>query len=101
NISMDELVPLIAKIAEVTPPTKVIPLALARIISRLQETKYKLLGGELPKLSSTAIAVMASGQFLDGTKANRELGFEAGTNVAEAIKRAVEWFKLNGYIKNG
>jgi dihydroflavonol-4-reductase len=98
NISMDELIQLIAKIANTTAPTKVIPLSIAKLISKLQETKYKLLGGELPKLSSTAIAVMASGQFLDGSKAASELGFKPTLNLEQTIERTINWFKANGYI---
>lgn len=98
NVSMDELIQLIAKIAKTEAPTKVIPLSLAKILSKLQETKYKLLGGELPKLSSTAIAVMASGQFLDGSKAVNELGFKPTLTLEQTIERTVTWFKANNYI---
>src|SRR5262249_54058603 len=37
NISMDELVPLIARLAGVEPPRRVIPLPLARLVANLQE----------------------------------------------------------------
>ena len=98
NISIDELIQLIAKIAKTEAPTKVIPLSLAKILSKLQEAKYKLLGGELPKLSSTAIAVMASGQFLDGSKAVNELGFKPSLTLEQTIERTINWFQLNNYI---
>jgi dihydroflavonol-4-reductase len=99
NISMDELVPLIAEIARVQSPKKVIPLAAAKLISKFQENRFKLFGGKLPRLSSTAIAVMASGQFLNGNKAKSELGFSCSINLKEAISRAYQWFTQNGYIK--
>lgn len=98
NISMDELIKLIAKIAKTQAPTKVIPLSIAKILSKLQETKYKLLGGDLPKLSSTAIAVMASGQFLDGSKAISELGFKPTLSLEQTIERTINWFRANGYV---
>lgn len=100
NVSMDELIKLIAKAANTLAPEKVIPLPLAKLLSKLQEAKYKLLGGELPKLSSTAIAVMASGQFLDGSKAVSELGFKPTLNLEQTIERTITWFKANGYIGN-
>jgi dihydroflavonol-4-reductase len=98
NISMDELVQIIAKIAHVSPPKKVIPLRVARAVSKFQEIKYQLFGGELPKLSSSAIAVMASGQFLDGSKAEKELGFKSKLNIQETIIRTISWFYSQGYI---
>jgi dihydroflavonol-4-reductase len=99
NISMDELVKLIAQIAKVPPPKRVIPLPVARVISKVQEIKYKLLDGELPKLSSSALAVMALGQFLDGRKAEKELGFKPSIHLNETIIRTINWFRSVGYIK--
>lgn len=99
NITMDELIPMIASLAGVEPPKKVIPLMAARLISKLQETKFNVVGGELPKLNSTAIAVMASGQFLDGSKAARELNFKCTLDLKMTIKRTIEWFTKVGYIK--
>jgi dihydroflavonol-4-reductase len=77
NLPMTELVPIIARVAGVPAPTRVIPLPLARMVSFLQETRYRFFGGALPKVSKTAIAVLASGQFLDGAKAASELGFRS------------------------
>ena len=98
NISMDELVKLIAELAGVSPPKIAIPLPIAKTISKFQETKYQLFGGKLPKISSSAIAVMASGQFLDGSKAQKELGFQSKVDLNEAITRAINWFRSRKYI---
>ena len=99
NVTMDELVKIIADAAGVEPPRRAIPLWLARVLSKLQEARYRLLGGPAPRLSSTAIAVMASGQFLDGAKARRELGYEPRVGAREAVARALAWFRAHGYIK--
>ncbi len=99
NLSMDELVKRIAELAGVSPPKIVIPLPIAKAICKFQETKYQLFGGKLPKISSSAIAVMASGQFLDGSKAQKELGFQSKVDLNEAISRAINWFRLRKYIK--
>ena len=101
NVSMDELVKTIAEVAGVEPPGRAVPLGLARLLSKLQGARYRLFGGSLPRLSSTAIAVMASGQFLDGSKAQRELGYEPSVGVREAVARALAWFRANGYVKAG
>lgn len=99
NISMDDLVKLIAEIANVAPPQRVIPLTVAKLVSQLQELKFKLLDGKMPQLSSTAIAVLALGQFLDGSKAQIELGFKPIMDLNQTIKRTIKWFKLINYIK--
>jgi dihydroflavonol-4-reductase len=100
NISMDDLVKRIAGIANVTPPKRIIPLPVARLVSQAQELKFKLLGGEVPKLSSTAIAVLALGQFLDGSKAQNELGFKTNLDLNQTIKRTIDWFRSIGYVSS-
>lgn len=98
NLTMDELVAKIAAIAQVPAP-RAIPLRIAQFVSRLQTWRYQYLGGALPRVDATAIAVMSAGQFLSGAKAQRELGFKALTGVDEAITRALKWFREKGYVK--
>ncbi len=99
NLAMTELVPLIARVAGVPVPTRVIPLPVARLVSFFQEARYRFFGGALPKVSKTAIAVLASGQFLDGSRAAAELGFSSQVSVEQAVERALAWFEANGYVK--
>ena len=98
NTDMKALVEQIAKIAEVPPPTPV-PLAMARLLSGVQSWRYRMLGGSLPTISSTAIAVMSAGQHLDGSKATSELDFRAEVSVENALRRAYGWFVDNHYLK--
>lgn len=97
NISMRELVEKVARMASVADP-KEAPLALAKILAKAQKLRYQYLGGDLPKVSDTAIAVMSSGQFLSGDKARDELGFEARVGLDEALQRTLDWFRSQGYI---
>ena len=99
NTDMDSLVATICERAEIPLLTKTIPLNMAKLISKLQETRYALFRGNPPKLSSTAIAVMAGGQHLDGTKAKVELDYTPNLNMRDTIDRAFIWFEKNGYIK--
>lgn len=98
NTSMDALVALIAELAQVSPP-RAVPLALAQFVGALQTLRYRLIGGAPPKLGSTTVAVMASGQFLDGAKAGRELGYRPEVELREAIARALAWFRKVGYVR--
>jgi dihydroflavonol-4-reductase len=96
NITMDELVTIVADEAGVAAPRRA-PLWLAKGMARAQELAYRL-GGPPPKVSATAIAVMSAGQFLDGNKARRELGYEPAVDLREAIARALRWFREQGYV---
>ena len=98
NLTMQQLM---VKIATVTgaPEPKKIPLAAAKLVSAWQIFRYKHLQGPVPKVSPSAIAVMSSGQYLDGSKAARELGCRPEVSVDEAIRRAFEWFKSQGKVK--
>jgi dihydroflavonol-4-reductase len=100
NVTMDDLVPLIARVAGVRAPTRVLPLPVARFVSAMQVLRYRLFGGALPRLSSTAIAVLSSGQFLDGAKARAELDYSPEVSLEATVERSLRWFQANGYIKS-
>ncbi len=99
NTNTDDLVALICKKAGVDPLKKTLSLKLAKIISKIQETKYTLFRGTAPTLSSTAIAVLSGGQHLDGDKAKSELGYTPELSAEDAVHRAYAWFRSEGYIK--
>ncbi|WP_420386161.1 NAD-dependent epimerase/dehydratase family protein [Roseivirga sp.] len=99
NTNMDELVATICERAEVPLLKKTVPLNMAKLVNKLQETRYALFRGDAPKISSTAIAVMAGGQHLDGNKAKVELDYTPNLTMRDAVDRAFIWFEKNGYIK--
>ncbi len=98
NISMKELIQKIMAIGNVDKMPKEVPLSLAKLVSKIKMTKYKLFGGALPLLNDTAIAVMSAGQFLNGDKAKNELGYEPKVTIDKAITRSIDWFRENKYI---
>jgi nucleoside-diphosphate-sugar epimerase len=99
NTDIGSLVNLISETAGVTTLTKTLPLGLAKLISKLQEIRYILFKGTAPSLSSTAIAVLSSGQHIDGTKSKDELGYEPDLSAKDAVRSAYNWFKKEGYIE--
>lgn len=99
NTDMDTLVATICERAGVPPLEKTVSINMAKLTSRLQETRYTLFRGDPPKLSSTAIAVMAGGQHLDGTKARVELDYTPDLTMRDSVDRAYIWFEKNGYIR--
>jgi nucleoside-diphosphate-sugar epimerase len=98
NVSMADLVAQIADVAGVPLP-RCVPLAVARAAAKVQEIRFHMLGGAAPKLSATALAVMAAGQFLSGAKAERELGYTPSIGLRETIERSYRWFVQNDYIR--
>jgi dihydroflavonol-4-reductase len=96
NTSMDALT---ATMAQVTgqPAPQPVALPVVRAVNTLQTLRWRL-GGSLPTVDSTAIAVMSGGQHLSGAKALQELGFESRVPLREALERALAWFKQVGYL---
>ena len=98
NLTMEELLGKMA-VAVGAPMPKAIALSAARLLSAWQTFRFKL-GGLEPKVSDSAIAVMSSGQFIDGEKARQQLGFYPEVSIDEAIARALKWFQGNGLVKS-
>ncbi len=98
NTETAKVVEIISKTAGVPKLEKTLSLKVAKLVSKFQETKYSLVKGTPPTLSSTAVAVLASGQHLDGSKSKEELGYEPELDLEDAIFRAYQWFKKEKYI---
>ena len=98
NLTMEALIGKVA-VTVGAPMPKAIPLNVARLVSAWQTFRFKL-GGPEPKVTDSAIAVMSLGQFIDGEKARKELGFHPEVSVHEAIARALKWFQGNGLVKS-
>ena len=80
---------------------KTIPLKLAKLISKIQETRYTLFKGTPPKLSSTAIAFLASGKHLNLSNAKKELGYEPELDITTMItKKAFISLKKKTVLNN-
>jgi len=93
NTDVKSIVEQVCELAKVPILEKTLSLPLAKFISRIGEIKYTLFRGDPPKLSSTAIAVLALGQHFDLSKAERELSFKAGLDQEAMLFRAYQWFK--------
>ena len=72
-------------------------LPLVKLANTVQTLRWRL-GGALPTVDATAIAVMSAGQHLSGRKAREELGFFSTVPLREALERALSWFRQAGYL---
>jgi uncharacterized protein YbjT (DUF2867 family) len=50
-------------------------------------------------LRGAVAVIVSSGQYLDGSKATRELGYRPEVSVDEAIRRTFEWFRSQEKVK--
>lgn len=97
NLTMEQLMGKIARITQ-APMPKTMPLFITKALYAFQLLRYKFLSGPVPTISETAMAVMSSGQFLEGRVAASELGYKPCISVDEAIERALAWFVQTGAL---
>ncbi len=96
NTDMDTVVALIARLSA-QPMPKPTPLPIAKLVAAAQKFRYLRLGGALPTISETAIAVMSAGQHLDGSTTEARLGYRPQVGLEESIARSLEWFRTQQY----
>jgi dihydroflavonol-4-reductase len=72
-----------------------VPLAFAAV-----ETSFARLMGREPGVPIEAVRLSRYRMFFDPAKAVRELGLPQ-TPIEEALRRAVQWFRENGYVEGG
>jgi dihydroflavonol-4-reductase len=63
----------------------------------LASTGWANLTGQEPRAPLDAVKMAKVKMFVSSDKAKRELGFDPGP-VDGALKRAVDWFRANGYV---
>lgn len=100
NTDIRTLVKTIGECANVPFPKTTLPLTVAKIFSKAQEIRYTLFQGPEPKLSATALSVLAGSQHLDGSKAKVALNYTPDHSMKDAVEKALIWFERNGYVKS-
>ena len=96
NLTLEEILGRLARISGGTAPRWQIPYAVA-YVAGLASTGWANLTGREPRAPLDAVKMARKKMFVSPDKAKRELGFNPGP-VDGALKRAVEWFRANGYV---
>jgi dihydroflavonol-4-reductase len=96
NLTLQEILTRLAKISGGDAPRLRIPYAIA-YLAGLASTGWANLTGVEPRAPLDAVKMARTKMFVSPDKAKRELGFNPGS-VDGALKRAVEWFRANGYV---
>ncbi len=96
NLTLKEMLDALAKITGLRAPNWKIPHGLALGVAYANTAFSRLLGRE-PGIPVEGVKIARHMMFVDCSRAQRELGFQAGPVVA-ALERAVRWYEANGYI---
>ena len=98
-VSKREFITTIAEHAGYPPPTRSVPLGVARVLARAMEGLWKLLGKqEAPLLSNARIKFLGLNLDFAIGKARRELGYEPQIDVSDAMRQTIEWFREQGLV---
>src|SRR5438445_4194715 len=99
NLTLKAMLDKLAKITGLRAPSLKIPHGLALGVAYANTVFSRLLGRE-PGIPLEGVKIARHMMFVDCSRANRELGFQA-CPVAAALERAVRWYEANGYIAKG
>jgi len=99
NLTLKQMLDALAKITGLPAPQWKIPHGLALGVA-YASTAFSRLVGKEPQIPVEGVKIAQHMMFVDCTRAQRELDFQAGP-VAAALERAVRWYEANGYIAKG
>jgi dihydroflavonol-4-reductase len=97
NLSLQELLSILAKLAERAAPRYKIPRWLAYAAAYTDEFIEGRLMHREPGIPLNGVRMSARCMYFDASKAVRELGLPQ-TPVEDALARAIDWFRTQGYV---
>jgi dihydroflavonol-4-reductase len=95
NLTLAEILGKLAAIAGRPAPNVKLPYAVA-YAAGVVTTAWARISGKPPRAPLDAVRMARKKMFVSHAKAERELGFAPGP-AEGALRRAVEWFRANGY----
>jgi dihydroflavonol-4-reductase len=96
NMTLKEILGVLAQISGRRAPRVRLPHAVAFAAACADHVFSRALGRE-PQIPLDGVRMARHRMFVDGSKAERELGYKAGS-VEAALERAVHWYEENGYV---
>jgi len=96
NLTLEQILARLAELSGGKAPRWRIPYGVAYAVG-LASTGWANLTGHEPRAPLDAVKMARKKMFVSVDKAKRELGFNPGP-VEGALKRAVDWFRDNGYV---
>ena len=96
NLTLEEIFRRLESLSGVKAPRRKIPYAVA-FVAGVISTSWANISGREPRAPLDAVRMARKKMWVSHQKAARELGF-APRGVDQALRRAVEWFRENGYV---
>lgn len=96
NLTLKEILDKLAAITGLPSPKVKVPYILALATGVVDEIVTGRIRGREPRATIDAVRMGRKKMFASSAKAERELGWSV-VPVDDALRRAVEWFRANGY----
>jgi dihydroflavonol-4-reductase len=96
NLTLKQILDQLAKITGLPSPMLKLPYIFAYAAGIADEIVTGRLRGREPRATIDTVRMGAKKMFASSDKAERELGWKI-VPVESALRRAVEWFRVNGY----
>ena len=98
NLTLQQILALLAELSGRPAPRFKVPYALALGVAYADAALARLIPGREPFVPPVGVKLSKKKMFFDPSKAVRELGLPQ-TPVREALRKAVQWFEENGYVR--
>jgi dihydroflavonol-4-reductase len=96
NLTLKQILDKLSAITGLPSPTLRVPYVLALATGVVDEIVTGRMLGREPRATIDAVRMGRKKMFVSSAKAERELGWKAGS-VDDALRRAADWFQANGY----
>ncbi len=96
NLTLQQILKGLAEVSGLRAPALRVPYTVA-FAAGVVSTGWAAVTGKEPRAPLDAVRMARKKMWVRHEKAARELGFSPGP-AAEALRRAVDWFRANGYV---
>ncbi len=96
NLTLKQILDKLAAISGLPSPRLRVPYVVAFATGLVDEMVTGHIFGKEPRATIDAVRMGRKKMFVTSAKAERELGWKT-VPVDDALRRAVEWFRMNGY----
>jgi len=97
NLTLKELLDVLARITGLAAPKKRIPHSVA-LIAAYGDALFCRVSRREPRIPVEGVRIARHKMFVNDAKARKELGYQPGA-VEAALERAVGWYADNGYVR--
>jgi dihydroflavonol-4-reductase len=98
NLTLQQILALLAALSGRPAPRFKVPYALALGVAYADAALARLIPGREPFVPPVGVKLSKKKMFFEASKAVRVLGLPQ-TPVREALRKAVQWFQENGYVR--